>query len=290
MDAGLDNSIIENPERTLRPQQPFDDELIEQICPINNISDGSTYCSTIKENNCPYCGMAIDSDADFCESCHRYIKSEVCSYCGAQLTASEPYCPECGNPRGGIICPICHTLNDFAFCKICGNPLTEEAKFLSDELKHNPDYQELLKSVDELDKLNMCLPYNSDRDIVKEQINEKLRERVFKLLSEDVDEIIPVIEKRISKRKPLEVLLSEKNNVIAQITNLLDKLAIVQAVSPIKARNYAMATKPAGIRLAWMCNYKNAMHSSPCGCAKPHLGGKWVVLEKNGTVQIKDDF
>lgn len=290
MDTGLDNNGIENQERTLRPQQPFDAEVIEQTYPLNNNSEVVLSSSSIMENNCPYCGLTIDADADFCESCHRYIKSEVCSYCGAQLTASEPYCPECGNPRGGIVCPICHTMNDFAFCKICGTPLTEEAKFLSEELKSNPDYQELLKSVNELDKLNMCLPYNSDRDIVKEQINEKLRERVFKILSEDIGTEIPVIEKRISKRKPLDVLTTEKNNVISQITELLDKLAIVHAVSPVKARNYAMATKPAGIRLAWKCNYKNAMHSSPCGCAKPHLGGKWIVLGKNVTGHINDDF
>ena len=50
-----------------------------------------------------------------------------------------------------------------------------------------------------------------------------------------------------------------------------------------------MATKPAGIRLAWICNYKNAMHSSPCGCAKPHLGGKWIILDKNNIGKIKDD-
>ena len=36
-------------------------------------------------------------------------------------------------------------------------------------------------------------------------------------------------------------------------------------------------------------NYKNAMHSSPCGCAKPHLGGKWIILDKNNIGKIKDD-
>ena len=69
---------------------------------------------------CPNCGSEMDADSDFCEVCHRYIRHDVCSFCGARIGDSEGYCPECGSPRGGIICPTCHTLNDFSFCKQCG--------------------------------------------------------------------------------------------------------------------------------------------------------------------------
>ena len=70
---------------------------------------------------------------------------------------------------------------------------------------------------------------------------------------------------------------------------LFEKMATPHQPSPAKARNYAMAQKPAGIRMAWLCNYKHAMHSSPWGCAKPQLGGKWVVLGKNSSAEIKAD-
>ena len=98
------------------------------------------YCGTVNEpeamfcascgkpigkTSCPNCGAEIDPDADFCEVCHHYIRKDVCSFCGAHLTGKEAFCPECGNPRGGIVCPVCHTLNDFSFCKQCGTALTE---------------------------------------------------------------------------------------------------------------------------------------------------------------------
>ena len=86
-----------------------------------------------------------------------------------------------------------------------------------------------------------------------------------------------------------KVKLEQKAVKVKMLSAILDKLAVPPSPSPVKARNYAMACKPSGVRLAWMCNYKHAMHSSPCGCAKPHLGGKWIVLGKNSTAEIKDD-
>lgn len=243
----------------------------------------------ISKTSCPHCGAEIDPDADFCEVCHHYIKKDVCSFCGAHLAGNEAYCPECGSPRGGLVCPTCHSLNDFAFCKKCGTALTEEAKMLVKQLQKNPDYQELLEIVQDYSKLENALPYNSERDIVKEQMNQKLRERVLTLLAKDEGVENPVIPKIESNRMTKEELEEQKAVKIKMLSSILDKLAVTPSSSPVKARNYAMASKPVGVRLAWVCNYKHAMHSSPCGCAKPHLGGKWVVLGKNSTAEIKDD-
>ena len=80
-----------------------------------------------------------------------------------------------------------------------------------------------------------------------------------------------------------------KEEKMKLVTEILDRMAVPALPSPVKARNYAMAQKPAGVRLAWVCNWKHAMHSSPCGCAKPQLGGKWVILGKNNQEKIKDD-
>ena len=238
---------------------------------------------------CPHCGADVDPDADYCEVCHHYIRTEVCSFCGSHLAGSEAYCPECGSPRGGIVCPVCHTLNSFAFCKQCGNALTEEAKLMVKELQQNPEYKELQDLVAEYSQLDDMVPYSSERDIVREKLNTQLRERVLKLLAEDRGIQNPEIPVKKTKRMTKEELNEKKAEKIRELSSVLDKFAIPQQPSPVKARNFAMACKPVGVRLAWVCNYKHAMHSSPCGCAKPQLGGKWVVLGKNSSVEIKDD-
>ena len=188
-----------------------------------------------------------------------------------------------------MVCPTCHTLNEFAFCKKCGTALTEEARRMMKEMQKSPDYQELLEIVQDYSRLENTLPYNSERDVVREQMNTKLRERVLTLLAKDEGVENPVIPKAESKRMTKEELEEQKKIKIKMLSSILDKLAVSPMTSPVKARNYAMASKPVGVRLAWVCNYKHAMHSSPCGCAKPHMGGKWVVLGKNSTEEIKDD-
>ena len=100
---------------------------------------------------------------------------------------------------------------------------------------------------------------------------------------------IPIIPKVESKRMTREELEEIKAVKMKMLSTILDKLAVPPTTSPVQARNFAMASKPVGVRLAWVCNFKHAMHSSPCGCAKPHLGGKWVILGKNSTDEIKDD-
>ena len=184
---------------------------------------------------------------------------------------------------------MCHTMNDFAFCKKCGTALTEEARQMVKQLQKNPDFQELLEIVRDYSQLENALPYNSERDIVKEQMNAKLRERVLTLLAKDEGIAQPMIEPIESKRMTREELEEQKAIKIKMLSAILDKMAVPPMPSPVKARNYAMASKPVGVRLAWVCNFKHAMHSSPCGCAKPQMGGKWVVLGKNSTEEIKDD-
>ena len=308
----MNDNNIEKTQRTVRPQTlQREMELPQEYQPMQMqqqqqqaAGKACPYCGAINEPEamfcaqcgqpinkmaCPHCGAEMDPDADFCEVCHHYIRKDVCSYCGARLSGNEAYCPECGSPRGGIVCPTCHSLNDFAFCKKCGTALTEEARMLVKELQHNPDYQELVEIVQDFSKLENALPYNSERDILREQANNKLRERVLTLLAKDEGVENPVIPKPETKRMTKEELEEQKAVKIKMLSAILDKLAVPAGPSPAKARNYAMASKPVGVRLAWVCNYKHAMHSSPCGCAKPQMGGKWVVLGKNSNAEIKDD-
>ncbi len=253
----------------------------------------SMYCAScgqpLRSGICPNCGSEIDLDADFCETCHRYVKQEVCSFCGAHVNLSDPFCPECGCPRGGIVCPTCHTLNDFSFCKQCGTPLTEEARNILSQMKQTPEYKELVKEARELQQLQKQVPYTSERDLVRDRMNDELRERVLLLLAQDEGVPLQKLPHVEIKRPSAEELAEKKEEVLNRITSLLEKMALPAQPSPAKARNYAMAQKPVGLRLGWVCNWKHAMHSSPCGCAKPQLGGKWVVLGKGQKNNLVND-
>lgn len=238
---------------------------------------------------CPNCGAEVDPDADFCEICHHYIRTDVCSFCGAHLTGKEAFCPECGNPRGGIVCPTCHTLNDFSFCKQCGTPLTDEARQLLAELQMTPEFKEMEALTKEIQQMEMVIPLSSERDKVRDQLGRQLRERVLTLLARDRGVANPVIEEKEASMEEKE-LESQKEARLKRLNEILEQMAQQPDPQPAKVRNYAMACKPQGVRLAWECNYKHALHSSPCGCAKPQLGGKWIILGNNTRKEIKDDI
>lgn len=247
-------------------------------------------CGTLLQvGKCPNCGHQLDPDADFCESCHHYVRPDVCSFCGAPFNENDSFCPECGSPRGGIVCPTCHTLNDFAFCKQCGQPLTQDARQIMTQLRQQPNYRELVLVAREYNELQMQLPYSNEADMKHDQASMELRERVLKLLAQDEGVKTPVITKPKLQRVSKEELDAKKEEKLREISRLLDQMAIPPTFSPAKVRNFAMAQKPAGVKLAWKCNYKNALHSSPCGCAKPQLGGKWVILGYQSNQEIKDD-
>ena len=239
--------------------------------------------------SCPSCGSPLDSDADFCEVCHHYVRPDVCSFCGAKFAPQDAFCPECGSPRGGIVCPTCNTLNDFAFCKQCGTPLTDDARQLMVQMRQMPEYREMVRLAREYDALSLENPIVSERDSIREKNSNMFRERVLKLLAQDEGVTTPAIPEIQNKRKSKEELQKEKNEKLARLSELLSKMETPPNPSPAYVRNYAMAQKPAGVRLAWVCNWKHAMHSSPCGCAKPQMGGKWVVLGRGSRQEIKDD-
>ena len=238
---------------------------------------------------CPNCGAMMSQGADYCESCHHYINYNACSFCGAELQGNEAYCPECGNPKGGIACPRCNTMNDFAFCKQCGMPLTHEARQLLLQVKNTPEYKHMQMLADKLSDLDKVVPMTSEVEVEHEEANNALRLRVLKLLAEDRGESVDDIKDVPSKRMTEQKLKESKQQLANQLVEALELMQTKPTEKPVEARNYAMAMKPAGLRLAWKCNYKNAIHSSPCGCAKPQMGGKWIILGHTSNSKIVDD-
>lgn len=269
--------------RTTRPERPQPPlEAQEEQMPYSMPNDVQGVAI------CPRCGAAIDADADYCEVCHNYIREDVCSFCGSKVSVNAAFCPECGSPKVGIVCPVCRTMNEFAFCKQCGTPLTNEAKALVHELKQTSLYNELVDKAKELTDLDKVIPYTSAKDRERETAIENLRVRVLTLLAKDMGEEEPQIESRESKRMSSLELERRKAEISSKLAALFESISTKTETSPVRARNYAMACKPSGVRVAWKCNYKKAIHSSPCACAKPQLGGKWIILGRNFTEQTTD--
>ena len=248
--------------QTAQQQQALQGEGVK--CPYcGTINDTEAlFCAScgraLKTVNCPNCGSPVDADADFCESCHRYIKDDVCSFCGAYFHPSDAFCPNCGNPRGGIVCPTCKTMNTFSFCKQCGTPLTEEAKAILAQLKETPQYKELQLLAHNLEQLDMTVSITSTKDRHRVDISNELRERVLRLLQQDAgiaNPVIPAPKKEILNRDEME---ERRQQLLTQLTEILDQMAIPES-------------------------------ASPCGCAKPHLGGKWVVLGRNTNAKLEND-
>ena len=310
------DDITQNPERTdrasqqlqreeltrVRTEEPLSQQAMQMksasgvVCPhCGTVNDpDALFCAScgnaIGMSTCPNCGAAVEPDADFCETCRHYIRTDICSFCGAHLTGYEAFCPECGSPRGGIVCPVCHTLNDFSFCKQCGTPLTDEAHQLMEKIRELPEYKEMQRLATEIQQLEMTIPYNNERDVLRDQKNIKLREKVLRLLAEDRGIANPVIPESQHKRMSKEEYDTKKQERLDKLAAILENMAQAPQPRPAQVRNYAMACKPQGVRLAWECNFKHALHSSPCGCAKPQMGGKWIILGKNTRKEIKDDI
>ncbi|MBR2359957.1 MAG: zinc ribbon domain-containing protein [Bacteroidaceae bacterium] len=236
---------------------------------------------------CPNCRQPLDLLADFCEHCKTYVCKDRCSFCGADISETDTFCPECGTPREGIVCPACHTRNWFSYCRVCGIPLTEEARQQSRTAREEPLMKQMDALATELEKLRKIIPADTPRQIDRNQQNMELCKRVRKLLGR---------ENPIDSRHDITLRLGETTEEINEriekkrdeLQKLLDSIAVQPQENPIVTRNFVMARKPASARIGWKCNFKQAIHSSPCGCACPQLGGKWVVLGKDA--KMEDDL
>lgn len=244
-------------------------------------------CGTalMKDSLCPICHHPLDSRADFCEHCKSYISHNRCAICGATMSDGDAYCPQCGTSRQGIRCPACNTLSPFSYCRVCGLPLTQEATKQREKARQDPFCKQIDELARELDNLTKIIPVKDNRHAERNKKNEELCNRVRNILGGNSsthpeatrpqqDSSEEIAERIIEKRKELQ--------------ELLDAASTPPQEDPIAARNYLMARKPASVRIGWKCNFKQAIHSSPCGCACPQLGGKWIVLTP--TTPVEDDL
>ena len=81
------------------------------------------------------------------------LHPETCTYCGAPMEPGDEYCCKCGNPRKGIVCPQCGTLNFRCFCSRCNLPLDELALAEIEKAKRDPVFQKAQQLAQEMAEL-----------------------------------------------------------------------------------------------------------------------------------------
>lgn len=269
-------------------QHPFAGARVCPRCQTKNDSD-ALYCeecgaSLLSSSVCPNCYQPLDADADYCEYCHTYVCKDRCSFCGAEVVEQDAYCPDCGTSRQGILCPVCHTKSYFSYCPVCAIPLTTEAVKQREAAKKEPIWKYLESQIVVLEKLMKKIPVDTERQMERNAANEELCQRV-RLLLDGIEEKSP---ERSSKQETSDDLANEIAHQREELQRLLDSQEVGEQQNPIHTRNYVMAHKPPTTLLGWKCNFKHVVHSSPCGCSCPQMGGKWIVL--NGDIRIEDDM
>lgn len=264
----------------------------------------SLYCEQcgahLRDFRCPFCGAPMDEQTDYCERCHQYIDREHCSFCHARVSEGDLFCPECGSSLSGIECPVCHTIGKFGFCEACGTPLTDSARLALREAWQDEVLVERVRSLEEeLEKLWLVRPVTNDQQREKQEAVMSLASRVKDLIRQErlkaaqqggtpapasVEEPEPEPAVCVMTEQDLQRKIHETQQALQEILN---SMATQEDINPAHARNTAMARKPKVSRLAWKCNYKQALHTSPLGCACPQHGGKWVVMD--GKSVVEDD-
>jgi len=246
---------------------------------------------------CPECRSAVYPDADICEKCGAWLLPGKCRFCYADISDEDSFCPECGNPAGGIKCTKCSEMNFFDFCKKCNSPLTESALIMMAQAQNDPAQKEIehaLKQLAELEKsLEQAANQSQIDEKAKREKDEKLKrlrmlESFYKTSSEKKEISTPKRESPKSlfneeQEKRLSAAEKEKRHSEIearrkQLQKELDKSQNKTFETPQKARCFFNATKPPG-NLVWECNFVHAIHPAPHDCAKPHLGGKWIIHE-----------
>jgi hypothetical protein len=183
------------------------------------------------------------------------------------MDEDDLFCGECGNPRSGITCPMCGTLNFRSFCRKCHHALNEMSQAEMEKAKADPLFVEMVELGEQLAEMEEELtapPAPAPQPA--EPRRSKLQITLPKVSQEELEE--------------------EYHERVEDMQDLLHKLRPDEEQKPQMQRNYYSARKlpmmkytVTKVPVRWICNLCHAEHNDPSECAQPELGGEWIYEE-----------
>lgn len=320
-------------EQQVKAQQKSLEQQVEQpqCCPNcgTPCRSGDKFCEecgvALKGISCAKCGSPTQPNWEICPHCGQGLHAELCSFCGASMETGDSFCPDCGNPRTGIICPDCKTLNFRSFCRKCNRPLNEMAMQEVQKAQKDPVFLQMLALAQELADLEDQLLEASagknegeEADLPHVELGEadkKLIEQ-YKELFAGVGSLgetsVPKVESKAEepaqthskvklnvKKVDLDEAQQSYKEKLEEMRGLMEKLRPEGDVTPQMQRNYYSARKLPVLRktvtktpVHWICNLCGCQHRQPSECAQPELGGTWIyedVVTMMKTFEYQDD-
>ncbi len=243
-----------------------------------------------------------------------------CAFCGEPMDDDEMFCSECGGPRQGIRCPACGAMAFRHFCGACGTPLTEEAFRQLERARRDPKVRRVADVAQEVERLEVEIealerevsaPDESflDNEAPLGDATRSILEEYGSLFG-DSDAPVPAAtapkpaarkadgESAAQRRERLRELKAKKLEKLQEMQRVLDDLIPDPADPPEIQRAFLTASKVAvmetvtrkeTVKIGWVCNLCGFTHHQPSECARPELGGKWILEQREVSVQVLKD-
>ncbi|MDD3969161.1 MAG: zinc ribbon domain-containing protein [Proteiniphilum sp.] len=275
-----------------------------------------SYCSScaapLSVQSCSRCGGPVEPGWEICPACGDSLLKGICSFCGAALSAEDAFCTVCRNPREGLECPACHTLNFRNFCRHCNNPLNSLAEQAVREARNDPKITEAVALLGELTALERLLEPGDESKLSPSGLTEEdhsvlaqYRDIISAFRQGDCNRVAGETgqEERSQGSSP-KTVSAQRNNFKIEITDreealrkyrvklseiqeLLSSMTPDASMTPHQQRDYCSARKVEimsrvnkKVPIGWICHAYGCTHNQPNECSKPYCGGKWIYEVK----------